>query len=299
MVKAREIQPLTDFLYRIQIPMFPVYLFTTRTTVLVDSGVSTGAPQLRSVLTCLLGERPLDTLLLTHSHWDHVGAAFDLQKQFGFSVQASRRAVELLEKPKVRDFAYHLNSDHAIQTGQPPPEAFQALCGLTPLSEGDRIPLDEGRWLDVLETPGHTRCSLSYFLQPEGFLFPGDAAGVMERDGSIKPLFLSSYSDYERSLEKLLKLGARAICFPHNRVLKGEIKANEYLARSLRKTRRVRDTIEKQLDLLGDINAVAERLLENEFPKPTVMGPREALIINLRAMTLAVRRELSSTAGNP
>ena len=74
---------------------------------------------------------------------------------------------------------------------------------------------------------------------------------------------------------------------------------NAYLARSLRKTRRVRDTIEKQLDLMGDANAVAEKLLDNEFPKPMVMGPREALIINLRAMTLAVQRELPRNTTNP
>jgi hypothetical protein len=39
---------------------------------------------------------------------------------------------------------------------------------------------------------------------------------------------------------------------------------------------------------------IAEALLAEEFPKPTVMGPREALIINLRAMTLAVERTVGA-----
>ncbi|HDP95085.1 MAG TPA: MBL fold metallo-hydrolase [Candidatus Aminicenantes bacterium] len=295
MVQSRLIQPVSLGVISIQIPSFPVYLLRFDRSVLVDSGITTGVSTLSTALQELLPETDLDTLLLTHSHWDHAGGAFELQPQMNFSVKASHRAVELLQKPRVREFIHHLNREHALQNGAEPPAPYEPLKRLEALKENDRLDLDDKHWIQVYETPGHTRCSLAFLLYPEKVLFPGDAVGVVERDGSIKPLFLSDYGAYEASLEKLGQLDAECLCFAHNRVLRGKERVKSFLAASLERTRQVRDVIRQRLDAGMEREEIADVLYAEEFPRPTVMGPREALIINLRAMVLAVEREVGAS----
>lgn len=290
MAQSRLIQPVSLGVFAIQIPSFPVYLLRFDRPMLVDSGITTGVSTLRTAIKELLPDRGLDTLLLTHSHWDHAGGAFELQPRMNFSVKASHRAVELLQKPRVREFIHHLNREHALQNGAEPPAPYEPLQRLEALKENDRLDLDDKHWIQVFETPGHTRCSLAFLLYPEKILFPGDAVGVVERDGSIKPLFLSDYGAYEASLKKLGQLEAEWLCFAHNRVLRGKERVKNFLAASLERTRQVRDVIRQRLDAGMEREEIAEVLYAEEFPQPTVMGPREALIINLRAMVLAVER---------
>ncbi|MDY0296839.1 MAG: MBL fold metallo-hydrolase [Acidobacteriota bacterium] len=294
MVRSRLVQPVFPGVFCIQVPSFPVYLLNFGRPILVDSGITTGVTALRTALKELLPDGRLDSVLLTHSHWDHAGGAFELQPEMGFAVKASTRAVELLRKPKVYRFIHHLNREHARQHNAEAPAEYAPLQRLEPLEENDRVDLGGGHWIEAFETPGHTRCSMAYLLYPQKILFPGDAVGVVERDGSIKPLFLSDYAAYEDSLLKLGKLNARALCFSHNRYLKGETRVRDFLAASLERTRQVRDVIRRRLDSGMGREEIAEALLAEEFPKPTVMGPREALIINLRAMTLAVERTVGA-----
>lgn len=291
MVQNRRILSVSPGIFRIQVPMFPVYLLHFERPVMIDSGITTGVSMIRSAMREVLPLDQLDSLLLTHSHWDHAGGAFELQPGHEFKVLASERAVELLQKPRVRTFIHHLNHEHALQHGAEPPEPYEPLRHLEPLVEKDRVDLGGEHWLEVFETPGHTRCSLAFLLHPERVLFPGDAVGVTERDGSIKPLFLSDYGAYERSIMKLQGLDARAICFAHNHVLSGAEKVREFLAASLARTRQVRDRIAGLLTSGKGREDIAEELFAEEFPHPTVMGPREALIINFRAMVLAVEKE--------
>jgi len=295
MVKIRKIQTVSPGIFRIQIPMFPVYLLRFERSVMIDSGITTGVPAMRAAIRELLPSKGPDDLLLTHSHWDHAGGAFELQPEMGFSVLGSRRTVELLQKPRVCEFIHHLNQEHARQHHADPPPPYAPLERMQALEEGDRVELGAGHWLEVFATPGHTRCSLAFLLGPEGILFPGDAVGVTERDGSIKPLFLSDYDEYERSLEKLQGLEAEALCFSHNQVLAGKQRVRDFLAASLERTRNVREKIRRRLDAGLERDQIAKELYAEEFPLPTVMGPMEALIINLRAMILAVEKQTAAS----
>jgi hypothetical protein len=45
------------------------------------------------------------------------------------------------------------------------------------------------------------------------------------------------------------------------------------------------------LQISTDFNALAEKLFGQEYPPPTIDGPREALLINLTAMVKAIYYE--------
>jgi glyoxylase-like metal-dependent hydrolase (beta-lactamase superfamily II) len=276
--------------------MFPLYIIKGQKNFLIDSGVTTKGRAFYENITHVLAETGsegagIQSLLLTHSHWDHVGSSYYLQGKFNFDVYASMRTVELLQKPKVIQFIDRLNQDYKKMVNDTSDRVFDRLANLHPLNEGERIAIDEDRYFEVLLVPGHTRCSTAYLLQPQKILFPGDSVGVMETDGSIKPLFLSSYTHYIQSLEKLIGLKAEVLCFSHNRVIKGKEKVKHYLQRSLNRTHEVKEEIISILKQHNDIPEIARMLHRRLFPRPTLMGPEEALLINLEAMVKSIQKE--------
>lgn len=281
---------------RVHDNLFPLYIVKGEKNFLVDSGVSARAEILHKRIAKALAESGpsagggIDTLLLTHSHWDHTGAAYYLQQIYGFNVMASRRTVDLLQKEKVIGFIDRLNEEYKLMQKdiEVSEVRFGRLERLQSVAEGDVIRVDADSYFEVIDTPGHTKCAVTYLLRPDNILFQGDSAGLLESNGSIKPIFLSSYSEYEASLRKLMAVEADAMAFPHNRMLVGKDKVKKYLQDSLTRTQEVRDQILRILKDEKDTAKIAEALYQSEFPITSIMGPKEAMMINLEAMIKAV-----------
>jgi glyoxylase-like metal-dependent hydrolase (beta-lactamase superfamily II) len=279
--------------------IFPLYIVKGEKNFLIDSGALAKAAEFhRKIDTALetLGPdaagagRGIDTLLLTHTHWDHTGAAYYLQQIYGFNIKTSQRGVALLEKKKVISFIERLNQHYKEMQNDTSDTRCGELEKLEPVSDGDTIPVGDG-YFEVIETPGHTRCSVAYMLHPERILFQGDTAGVLEQDGSIKPLFLSSYNEYENSLKKLIAAEAEVLAFPHNRFFKGRDKVRRFLEKSLARTQSVKEMVLELLKKEEDITKIAEIMYDREFPRPSLMGPKEAVMINFEAMVKTLQKE--------
>ncbi len=275
--------------------LFPLYIIKGEKNFLIDSGPAVYGDIFHERITNALktfgtstNER-IDTLLLTHSHWDHTGAAYYLQQKYGFDILASRQAVKLLEKSKVTGFIDRLNEGYREMMNINSDIRFGQLEKMAEVSDGDTIRVDSESCLEVIETPGHTKCSLAYLLHPDRILFHGDTAGLREKDNSTKPLFLSNYNEYEESLKRLMDIEAEVLAFPHNRFIKGKERVKTFLTDSLERTRYVRAEIVKILKEEADTKKVAEILYEQEFPEQSLLGPKESFILSLEAMVKAVR----------
>lgn len=290
----RPFSELAGGLFVLNVPMFPLYVIRSESGgggAMIDCAVLAKAGEIQEKLAALLGSERLALLLLTHSHYDHVGACPVLQEAHGFTILASQRTKDVLENDKAVAFIDDLNQKFKALEGDRSASAFTRPRAVRAVAEGDRVDLADGRRLDVLATPGHTRCSLAYMLRPGNVLFAGDAAGVIERSGRIKPLFLSSYSLYEASLQKLLGLDADVLAPAHNAAIQGRGRVREFLEDSLAETRRLKERIVAWLGESRDFARIAERILEEEYDAPTLMGPREALLINVTAMVKSVFHE--------
>lgn len=279
---------------------FPVYIILGEKNYLIDSGPAARAPELINTMSRILKENNsdlpgIDTLLLTHSHWDHVGGASRLQQHFNFNILASERTTELLSKPKVIRLIDRMNQGYKSVIKDQSDTHFTGLNQLGSLTEKSEIPVDKGMELKVFPAPGHTKCSLAYLLTPQKILFPGDAAGLMEPDGTIRPLFFSSYSDYENSIRTLLDLEAEVMALPHNKPIKGKIRVKSFLEASLQKTGEVRDTIQEYLAEGRNVTQVTELIYEREFHNISFMGPRDILIMNLESMVRSVIQDSDSS----
>jgi glyoxylase-like metal-dependent hydrolase (beta-lactamase superfamily II) len=86
------------------------------------------------------------------------------------------------------------------------------------VGEGDRIEIG-GSYFVVLETKGHTDCSLTYVLEPQGVMFASESTGVIRGPGKMHTAILKSYSDTMESAAKCRAYGARVLVAPHYGVL--------------------------------------------------------------------------------
>ena len=291
MVMMQKISEIADNVFVIQDPMFPIYLIKGEKNILLDCSILAKCLEIEKNLADILGNEKIDTVLLTHSHYDHTGACTYLQARHHFNILASQRTKEILQNPKAIQFIDDLNQEFKRLLNQDNSLHVTMPDNLDAVHEGDRIPVAQNQWLQVYETPGHTRCSLSFFLHPEKILFPGDAAGVMEKDKTIKPLFLSGFSQYVASLEKINRLNAEILALPHNQAIKGRENVEIFFNRSIAETYKLKNKILLELQSSSDFEAIAEKLYAQEYTLPTIDGPREALLINLTAMVKAIYHE--------
>jgi len=293
MVKRTAVSNLQGNVYVLHDPMFPLYVIRGERNLLIDCSILAKARDIESTLDALLGNEKVDLALLTHSHYDHTGACSLLQDKYDFEIIASHRTKEILENDKAITFIDDLNQKFKDILGDRSATIFSKPRNIRGVGENDVITLSAGQAIKVFETPGHTRCSVSFLLQPENILFPGDAAGVVEKTGKLKPLFLSSYTQYERSLKKLMTLKAAMLALPHNHVVRGMDKVKEFLATALDETQKLKAEIMTWLQKSSDFAMIAENILDREYDAPAIMGPREAMMINVTAMVKNVFYEFA------
>jgi glyoxylase-like metal-dependent hydrolase (beta-lactamase superfamily II) len=196
-----------------------------------------------------------------------------------------------MKNPKAISLIDHLNQEYKKLLGVENDLHFKRPDLISPLNESDKIPLSDRQYLVSYSTPGHTRCSFSFMLYPEMVLFTGDAAGVMEKNGTVRPLFLSSYKYYIDSLQKLETLPAEYLALPHNKPLRGREAIKDFFERSIDTTIALKERILRELQRGGKIEKIAEELFREFYAQSTLSGPKEAFMINLQAMVKAVSNE--------
>lgn len=272
-------------------PTYPGFILEGKErNLMVEAGLSLMGPLfLRGIEEALGSKDRLDLLFITHSHYDHLGAARFLKDSIpGLTIGAHGRVASLMLKESALSL---MNSLSAVQLPLfPDVRDYESVAvgpteiGLT-LREGDEFDLG-GLTCRVLEVPGHTKDSLAFFIPEEGILFTGEAAGVPEGPDSDAPqvCFLSSYDDYLASLEKILSLAPRVLCIGHGWVLT-ERDASRFLASSLAATPAYRALIERYLDEAGgDGDKATETMARREYDeRGAIRQERTAYLTNLTA----------------
>ncbi len=267
----------------------PVYLLDGPHPVLFEAGFGRLGMVYRQAIEAVLGDRHPEYLLITHSHFDHVGAAGHLKRAFpGMKVAASARAAEILRRPNARALIGALNAevDSALKGLDPAglvDEAFIPFEVDLILGEGDEVDLG-GHRVRVMATPGHTWDFLSYFIPEKGILVPSESVGCADPTGYVVCDFLVDYDVYMGNLRRQSTLGARVLAQGHHFAYLDDTVA-DFFRRSEAASIRYRELV---LDLLGrtggDQEAVVASLKALEWdPRPLPKQPEKAYLLNTRA----------------
>ena len=104
-------------------------------------------------------EQPVEAILLTHTHFDHVGAVAQLARHTGAPVHCPR-----LEVPILKDINSYVFPGYGPFEPYDPEETLEG---------GERLSL-AGLDIDVIFTPGHSPGHVTFALAEHGLLFDGD-----------------------------------------------------------------------------------------------------------------------------
>ncbi len=129
--------------------------------LLIDTGCAFSA----SELVDALADIPLNTIVNTHTHEDHIGGNGVLQRERkGLVIRAHPLALPVLADPRGRQ---PLHLYRRVMWGWPEPS--QGL----PLSDGEMIESNRFRFR-VIYTPGHSPDHICLYEPDQGWLFTGD-----------------------------------------------------------------------------------------------------------------------------
>jgi glyoxylase-like metal-dependent hydrolase (beta-lactamase superfamily II) len=134
-------------------------------------------------------------------------------------VLASEYAQKVLQKESARKVIGELGEEAArTYLGTEMKVRTDGLVVNQVVGENDEIDLGD-TIIQVLETPGHTTCSLSYYILPEKILLASESTGILIEPELVHTAILKSYRDSLASGEKMKNLQANTIILPHYGVL--------------------------------------------------------------------------------
>jgi glyoxylase-like metal-dependent hydrolase (beta-lactamase superfamily II) len=247
-MSAKKHEPIevTPHLFQLGTPDFPAYLSMGEEGMIIEGGTGPTFPIMVEQIEAL-GVDPLKikTIILTHTHPDHIGAVPHLQRRWPHvKLLVSPIGAQLLAKKELfKEFllvdlgiAQLMKARSEIDT-LPAPVRNYAFAVDAVVKEGDLIDLGEGIVWRIYETPGHAACHLSLFEEQEGTLVVGDAAGfyVPEQD-VFWPNYFDSLDHYCNSIRKLAALPAKQAVLSHHGVVQGDVR--QHLAKAMQATER-------------------------------------------------------------
>ena len=269
-MRIRNAGKVTDGLWCLGSKESNIYLLEgDKESMIVSGGMSYLAPILLEQFEIFgIDETRITKLLILHAHFDHVGIIpFFKRRNLNLEVYASARGWEILGMPRaittINDFgrsvAVHkgfegIYSQYDIQWGDD-------ITGKT-VVEGDHIGVEPLEGI-LYETPGHSSCSVSFYIPSIKALFPSDGGGIPYKE-MIFAAGNSNFTKYQESLEKLKDLDVDFLCADHYGYVIGE-EAKNYIRESIETAMSKRSEMEKTYLRSRDVEVATRELVEQFY----------------------------------
>jgi 2-aminobenzoylacetyl-CoA thioesterase len=227
-MRFRKAGKVTENLWYLGREEAGIYIFEGRDdAILINGAMSYILPDvLEQMKTFGIDAEKIGKILILHSHFDHVGIVPYFKRKYpGIDVYASAPAWKIFSMPKAIEVMNSYSKLSATWWG-----AERALAGYDldwrdditglALAEGDKIDLG-GVTLQIMDTPGHSNCSITAYEPERKIMFASDAAGIPYKDFCF-PSMNTNITQYLLSLEKLKPLPVSYLCGDHYGYITGD-----------------------------------------------------------------------------
>ena len=187
-----------------------------KTSVLYDSGFGFTGYAVAENIKKILGERKLDYIFLTHSHYDHaLGSAYVLEYWNDAVVVAGSYAANIFSRDGAKKLMRELDGKFAAECGVGEYEFLgDKLRVDVTVEDGDIIKAGDMTF-EAVALPGHTKCSFGFYCKDEKLLLSSETLGVYDGDETVIPSFLVGYGMSLESMKKIRKYDIDKILIPH------------------------------------------------------------------------------------
>ena len=166
-------------------------IITDKKTALVDSGFSFCADKMIENIKRELNGKDLDYILLTHSHYDHAsGSAYCSEHWPNVKCVCGEYASKIFAKDSAISLMKEMNLSAAKENGVDTfVDKLDSLKVDIAVKEGDSISLGDYT-LQVVDAPGHTKCSIAFYIPENKMLISSETLGVYVNENLVDPCYL-------------------------------------------------------------------------------------------------------------
>ena len=263
------------------------------TAILCDSGFAFAGEKLAQNVKEILGDRKLDFILLTHSHYDHVLGAPYVKKLYPQAkTVAGEYAAKIFEKPSAKALMRELDKNNAVAHGVLEYEdLIDNIAVDIAVKDNDVITLGDLKFT-VLALPGHTKCSVGFYLNDNKLLIGCETLGLYTGEDDVMPCFLVGYEMAKSSIKRVMAMDIETILVAHYGLLDKQ-QTKTYLQKSLENAI---DVTEDILDMLegGADDQEAFEYFSDRFYKGKLkeVYPLDAMTLNTNIMINLIKKEL-------
>ncbi|MEJ2588816.1 MAG: MBL fold metallo-hydrolase [Deltaproteobacteria bacterium] len=304
-MRIRQTGKIAEDFYVVGNPIMPVYLLDGDVPVMFDAGLRALAPLYEADIKRILGGRSPQVLFLTHSHFDHIGAAGYFKKTWpDLKIAGSEKVQDILKRPRAvktirslnREAGRQIRSLRVASIDEAPFEAFELDLMLDP---GQTFPLGQDMKVVCISSPGHTWDFMSYWIPERCILVASEAVGCDDGTGYIYTEFLVDYDTYLKSLTDLSTLNVRILCPGHGVVMTGS-DATGHMARAVDQADAYVSMVQGFLRAEGgDIERTVMRVKEKEWdPKPWPKQIESAYHLNTHARVRCLHERMEGRSAS-
>ena len=205
----------------------------TNKWVLVDAGLKMSYSKIKKMAERLFGEKRPEAIILTHGHFDHVGALKKLVEEWNVPVYA-----HYLEMPYLTGRSHYPPPDPAVGGGLMaymsfiyPNDPIDLGTHINILPEDGSVPGLKG-W-KYIHTPGHTPGHISLFREEDKLLIAGDAFVTIKSESALAVMFqtkkisrppayfTTDWSAANESIKQLSSLSPEIVATGHGQPMTG------------------------------------------------------------------------------